>query len=814
MKRKDAAAVRFGEKKRVITGDAAVIVRAALIAAAGFIAAPGRFLFGSYPFGAAVVAAVSGAYSAPAALLGAAFGSLRISGGAIHIPFLAALVLGRCVICVILDSDGGKGVRENGKKRLPARAGALLARGAAVRYNESVYVRMTLSSVASLAGGVMLAASGAGGVSFLSAFASSLLSPLLVRLFCASPFWRILCPDESRRERDPMLREAGTVALCASLVLSLYTVRIPVVDPGVVCVFVIALFTVRRRGVPLGVLRGFVCGAVISPDVASAAVVYAAAYGVLSRFSDIFAVFAATAAATAWGYRMAGLDVLTAILPELIVSAALFMPATVLGLVPVRSGGRVRGEKRAEAGVSLSPEANDRTARKLENLSEGLSSVSKELYRLSNEAASPAEEEIRAVCESSFRSVCGGCGMRTACFEKEPDDLKRVMTEMASQLGADGRVSASALSRTVAKRCYNAGEIIDRINERYAEAVARAKLFDRTAVVASDYEAVSEMLKDAAAKDGEESERDGKLSLELSEILPSKGFFADSVAVVGKRRKRIVASGVDLGGTSLGSEEIRALFGGICGIEFSPPLFSIEGDSVNMRLDPAPMISAEFGGASEAAAGERAWQETDGRRTKGAVCGDVLKTFETAEGRLFMLISDGMGSGKEAAKTARVCAAFLEKMLVSGVAMGTAMKMLNSLIRARGTECSATVDIMEIDLMTGKAKFVKSGAAPSFVVRGGRLFRLQSKTVPIGIIRALDAEMISFDVEPDDVIVMVSDGVARSFEEATWLCDLLTDRSDLHGSPEKMAKTIVALAAESGSTDDITAGIVVVSKAV
>ena len=140
--------------------------------------------------------------------------------------------------------------------------------------------------------------------------------------------------------------------------------------------------------------------------------------------------------------------------------------------------------------------------------------------------------------------------------------------------------------------------------------------------------------------------------------------------------------------------------------------------------------------------------------------------------------------------------------------MDTALKMLNSMMRVREGECSATVDLMELDLINGRARFVKSGAAPSFVLRRGRLFRLQSKTVPIGIVRALDAEMIKFETEPGDTVIMLSDGVARSFEDCPWLFDLLCDPNEWLEDPERMARKIVKCAIQNGGDDDITAGVV------
>lgn len=237
-------------------------------------------------------------------------------------------------------------------------------------------------------------------------------------------------------------------------------------------------------------------------------------------------------------------------------------------------------------------------------------------------------------------------------------------------------------------------------------------------------------------------------------------------------------------------------------------------------------FDAEFEDGEEYAAGDEEDEtagETVGRgriridvtddppeKESGDVCGDVITSFQTA-GKFYMLISDGMGSGREAALTSGVCATLLQRLIESGAGLETSLKMLNNIIRAGERECSATVDIAEIDLITGEAKFVKSGAAPSFVLRGGNIFRLQSKTVPIGIIRALDAEMIKFDVMPGDRVVMVSDGAARSYDEVPWLLDMMTsDEVILKGSPKEAAAKIVREAARRGAADDITAGVICV----
>jgi stage II sporulation protein E len=177
----------------------------------------------------------------------------------------------------------------------------------------------------------------------------------------------------------------------------------------------------------------------------------------------------------------------------------------------------------------------------------------------------------------------------------------------------------------------------------------------------------------------------------------------------------------------------------------------------------------------------------------GSVSGDTITFFENDRDYFYALLSDGMGHGSRAALTSGVCSVFLERMLGAGNSKTTSLRLLNNLIRMGGEESGATVDLLELDLLSGQASFIKSGAAPSYVKRGDNLFRIRSKTVPIGLTEVLDAEKIRFDVEPGDVIVMLSDGICQSGEDAPWLMEILS--GDFSGELSPIAERIVGVAA-------------------
>ena len=105
--------------------------------------------------------------------------------------------------------------------------------------------------------------------------------------------------------------------------------------------------------------------------------------------------------------------------------------------------------------------------------------------------------------------------------------------------------------------------------------------------------------------------------------------------------------------------------------------------------------------------------------------------------------------------------------------------------------------------MTAQGSFIKSGAAPSFVIRGTTVHRLQAGTVPIGIIRALDAQESEFLLKAGDTVVMVSDGILQEDPECDWIMSYLQDASSR--SPEELVYEICRHAAECERHDDCSA---------
>jgi stage II sporulation protein E len=227
----------------------------------------------------------------------------------------------------------------------------------------------------------------------------------------------------------------------------------------------------------------------------------------------------------------------------------------------------------------------------------------------------------------------------------------------------------------------------------------------------------------------------------------------------------------------------------LVGAELSDTVLEVGKDGGVMTFSTRPKVRAACSHGRLSRTG-REWSSADveGREhiyidlfdeNDEEVCGDMTDAFITDGSYFYALISDGMGSGSSAAYTSGVCSMFIEKMLSAGNRADITLRMLNNVIRSEnmgcGDECSATVDLLELDLMSGGASFIKSGAAPTYIAREGTVYKVSSRTMPVGIIKDADARITKFDTKKGDIIVMMSDGCCHDSEDCQWLVEYLCD---------------------------------------
>lgn len=185
----------------------------------------------------------------------------------------------------------------------------------------------------------------------------------------------------------------------------------------------------------------------------------------------------------------------------------------------------------------------------------------------------------------------------------------------------------------------------------------------------------------------------------------------------------------------------------------------------------------------------------------------LLKEFD--KGVYLAAVSDGMGSGTEAAKDSERMMDLLDKFMETGFHMEKAITLLNSMIYLQGTkERTLTLDSCEIDLYQGTCRFLKYGAAVSFIKRGKKVWKIGTSSLPLGIFSKGEPEEYAYGLEDGDYLIMMTDGVVDAYENNHFGMLLHEFIGQLeYENPRQMANMLMNMAvanAEGQIRDDMT----------
>ena len=186
--------------------------------------------------------------------------------------------------------------------------------------------------------------------------------------------------------------------------------------------------------------------------------------------------------------------------------------------------------------------------------------------------------------------------------------------------------------------------------------------------------------------------------------------------------------------------------------------------------------------------------------------GDRCLWFAGVSCRYYVLLCDGMGTGKEAAKAGQRAGELLRKMLAAGYPPEHALRSLNSLCALQGQAGAVTVDLAELRLDTGKAVIYKWGAAPSYVISRGEPIKIGTAAPPPGLSVTEGRETVEkLSLRRGETLVLLSDGAGG--EDALRLC---WERA---GEPVSELAAKILESSQTDGADDATVAVVRLSRA-
>ncbi len=598
---------------------------------------------------------------------------------------------------------------------------------------------------------------------------------------------------------SPIYAQLSLLGFIGLLVFSLNRASIFEIPLGLAFLTLATFFVSKRFGALRGCFTGLICSLSISVLYAPSFALLGLVSGILWQFGSFYAFILGGASAVGWASYIGGLEGFIYITPVVIVTSLLAFPV----FFRIHSDSEKENEEmkqriineQTESAVSFSSSNSDRVSR----LAKGFSEIGEMFGAMNKEATTPKWEEYYKLCERASAPFCNHCRNKAQCWESEKKEAKRAFEALARALSEGGTVKKNTIPPALFGKCSDMKKILSEIGERSAELGIGRIRGNKNEFIATDYALISKLLENVSNTERREREEDLSLCDVLNRVCLEEKTKVERLVAYGQRKKRIAVGSRNIESLKKAMPTLHKRFEEICGCRLSPPEFERTSEALTGRMYAIKKFDVEYAGATLPSG-------------SGEISGDKQRRFFSRDEYFYSIISDGMGSGKDASDTAEICVSFLEAMLKVGISKTIALRMLNNLLRSRENECFATVDMLEFDLIYGRTTFLKSGAAISYVKRGEDIFRVRSKTAPIGLMKTLDAEKSDFEIEAGDIIVMLSDGIVGAGDDAGWLLALLGKEKE--SSLEDMAKEIVACAgSRNRSRDDMTVALVKVKSA-
>lgn len=552
----------------------------------------------------------------------------------------------------------------------------------------------------------------------------------------------------------------------------------------------VTLLVARRMGAVKALATGFVSSLGVSGVYAVAFGLSGLGAGLLFNLGTAYALVFGGVLLGAWSGYAAGLEGFLSTFPEYLIAATLYAPLC-KGVEPEASPERERQitESARDMVGTVALKYQGSRSSSLDGLESSLSALGALMKGYTAEHKPLTEDELYGITVGIAERCCDGCDSLRLCRSQNISPCLKNAEKIAKKLFSGAKINRDDIN-TDTEFCKMAEMLADEINRGAARAELDNKRRHEEEMSAEEYELISRMICEVRLADSLERAPADELNQPLSEVARSFGFEDGVFKAFGKRRRHFIFAAEDEGGKRISSEELRLGIEAAAGVKLGNPEYYRNGKMALMECTAARSYSVECATASKSGSAKE-------------VSGDTLSVFESSDERFFALISDGMGKGKLARDTSGFVAAFLERALDFGASRDTVLHLLNNAMLRRREECSATVDLFELDLLTGEATFVKSGSAPSFIKRGSSIFRIKSSTAPLGLMRSIDSEKIRVEVREGDLLFMLSDGVAQSAEESPWLLELLSRKPK--GNLKEYAELIIKEAVKySNSADDMS----------
>lgn len=439
-----------------------------------------------------------------------------------------------------------------------------------------------------------------------------------------------------------------------------------------------------------------------------------------------------------------------------------------------------------------------------------LNNVSEVLYNLAENDKLAMKNKGNALVEKLADRVCSNCDMSSICWKRENYYTYAAFGELIENY-EEGR--RSMIPHEIERKCIkrtllmkNAEEIV---NNHIIDEMSRKKVSDSRDLLSEHMKRMSLSIKELTQDFAEDVKMNFQAEKKIRKVFENKRIEFKDIYCTNDKNDRIV---------------VYAALPACCGVQICVktivPLLSevlkrsmcIRNEGCNIDEDKN-YCNIIFEETPKYYVATHALDEC---KKGNKYNGDSHCYGKLQDDSYVCIVSDGMGSGVEANQESKATIDLIKTIVESGFNESSALNMVNSVMTLKFSEDEkfSTVDLINLNLYTGKLNFMKVGAVASFIKTGKEVKVVTSKTLPIGVLDKPDIDTYTTDIKNGDLIVMVTDGVLDYDSSNTGKYDWVYDyiKYSNINKPKELAEGIIENAKKlSGgyAKDDMT---VIVSK--
>jgi len=606
----------------------------------------------------------------------------------------------------------------------------------------------------------------------------------------------------SDKNGDSEMRHTVSVLLLiGSCLITAQSLRFDVISIGRTAAVFIVLIAGYRGGVFAGAATGISLG--IALDIGGGAPFFSMVYafsglisGVFHKQGKLFFVLGyiiANAAAVFWRWEP---PINLGALYETFIATVLFM------LVPSKQLASWGAAFANGSGSNSASGVRSYASARLEKASVAFREVYESMRSTFKEESS--DSDIGVVFDAAAEKVCRKCKASMRCWHRDYISTANAMNDATPKMLERSKLMKEDFPAHFSERCQKLEQFTDAANDELKSLLYRrqlkARLRESQSVLYSQYEELATVLKSVARELGAEMSGSPVLEYKLQKYLKSMDIEAQtSVFRDSRGRLHVEIKSTRLSEITNDPEGLNKL-SAVLGVRLCENTAEKRTNGRMVLLEAEP-FAASVGIASARKKGE-------------SVSGDNGTYFKTDEGILYVILSDGCGTGEAAARESINALKILERFLRAGIETDTALKILNSVILVRnsdGTLCM-TVDLLSVDLFSGEARIYKYGAAPSYVKNGSEVTRFTGEALAAGLCveGVCCADCMRLTIKEGNYIIIASDGVATSLDDE-WL---VKSAAEYNGEcARELALKLLEEAVEKyGQDDDMTVLTVLLQK--